>query len=138
MISHFARGVSRNCVFCEISRNPDPADEPVFHLFFDCATVEILRLEFFRWLTGNELFQIHRHDFFCCGPNEKRCEIWIAILYLFLFYVWECKLRKSLPEQNPLRYFILEEMDTIFKISKKMTFKRENCGINLSLERLQG
>jgi hypothetical protein len=125
MVSYFARGISSNCVFCEISRNPDPVDETVFDLFFDCATVEILRLEFFRWLTGNELFQIHRHDFFCCGPGESRCEIWITVTYLFLFYVWECKLRKSLPEQNRLRHFILEEMDTITKISKKNGIQKE-------------
>jgi hypothetical protein len=138
MVSHFARGISRNCVFCEISRNPEPVDETVFHLFFDCTTTEALRLNFFKWLTENESFELHRHEFFCCGPGELRCEIWTSIVYLFLFYVWECKLRKSLPEQNRLRRFILEEMNTVTKTCNRMANKKENCGINLNLERLQG
>jgi hypothetical protein len=79
ILSHFVRGVTRNCSFCEMARNPDPVDETLFHLFFDCPTTETLRNNFFKWLTNNENFLIHRHEFFCCGPLELRCDVWIAI-----------------------------------------------------------
>jgi hypothetical protein len=33
VLSHFVRGKSRNCTFCDIAYNPDPEDETPFHLF---------------------------------------------------------------------------------------------------------
>jgi hypothetical protein len=107
VLSHIARGVSRNCTFCSLEMNPDPVDESAFHLFYDCPTVERSREYFFKWLTNNDTFLLNRHDFFCCGPVGERSEIWITILYLFKFYLWECKKRNTLPVMESLQTFVL-------------------------------
>jgi hypothetical protein len=138
ILSHFVRGLSRNCSFCELARNPDPVDETVFHLFFDCPTTEALRYTFYKWLTNNENFNIHRHEFFCCGPTETRCDVWITISYLFKFYIWECRLRKSLPDPEPLKKFVFKELDIMKKVSKFFASKVMGCGLDLNLGRIQG
>jgi hypothetical protein len=97
ILSHMAHVISRNCTFCEILRNPDPVDETVFHLFFDCPSVENLGEEFFTWLTGTDRYNVNRHGFFCCGESEKICELCKVVNYCFKFHVWECKKRKSIP-----------------------------------------
>jgi hypothetical protein len=71
VLSHFVRGNTRNCTFCNIAENPDPEDETPFHLFFDCAATERIRIDFLKWVTNNENFSISRHDFFCCGPKQN-------------------------------------------------------------------
>jgi hypothetical protein len=117
MVSHFARGVSRNCTFCEISRNPEPVDESTFHLFFDCPVTENIRFSFFTWLTENPNFNLSRHEFFCCGPVQPRCEVWTTILYLVKFAIWECKKRKTLPVLDYIKEFVKSEINVIQKLN---------------------
>jgi hypothetical protein len=138
VLSHFVRGVSRNCTFCNITRNPDPVEESVFHLFFDCPTAESLREQFFDWLTYRENFRISRHEFFCCGPVENRCEIWVTVSYLFKFYIWDCKKRNTIPLLNDLKQFILGEILLMEKISKKFSKLKEGSRLVLTADRLQG
>jgi hypothetical protein len=137
VLSHFARGVSRNCTFCSLELNPDPVDESAFHLFYDCPTVERSRKYFFKWLANNDTFLLNRHEFFCCGPVGERSEIWITILYLFKFYLWECKKRNTLPVMESLKTFVLKELNVMTKVSKKMATYMGICGLNLNVNRLQ-
>jgi hypothetical protein len=85
VLSHFVRGKSRNCTFCDLAYNPDPEGETPFHLFFSCPTTERLRQSFYSWLYDNEQFLISRHEFFCCGGNDKKDEVITAINCLVLF-----------------------------------------------------
>jgi hypothetical protein len=137
MLSHFVRGISRNCTFCSLVRHPDPEDETMFHIFYDCATTEELRITFFKWLTSNNDFMLTRHDLFCCGPGVKRCETWVTICYLFLFFIWEHKLRKSIPQLAGLKKFIFGEVETMKKISLKFTVAVAKSGLDLSLDRIR-
>jgi hypothetical protein len=126
MVSHFVRGVSRNCTFCEISRNPDPVDESTFHLFFDCPVTENIRLSFFTWLTGDPNFTLSRHEFFCCGPVKPRCEVWTTIIYLVKFAIWECKKRKTLPALDYIKEFVRAEIKVIKKLNGSFRNKLSN------------
>jgi hypothetical protein len=138
VLSHFVRGNTRNCTFCNFAENPEPEDETPFHLFFDCAATERIRIDFFKWVTNNENFNINRHDFFCCGPKLNRCNVWITVLYLFKFFIWECKLRKSPLNIELLKSFVLKEIKTMSNISKKFEANLGKCDLNLNVQRLQG
>jgi hypothetical protein len=126
MLSHFVRGKSRNCTFCELARNPDPVDESAYHLFYDCPTTELLKDNFFKWLTKNNTFTLNRHEYFCCGPVIEQREIWTTIIYIFKFFVWESKQINALPTLDRLKIFFTKEMGTIRKINKSLNLKFEN------------
>jgi hypothetical protein len=136
MLSHFVRGNTRNCTFCEIARNPDPVDESAFHLFYDCPTSEALRENFFKWLTRNNNFTLNRHEYFCCGPVVEQREIWTTMIYIFKFFIWECKLIKVLPTLERIKIFFKKEMATFCKVSKLLKVKIDN--LNLALDDVQG
>jgi hypothetical protein len=102
IVSHFVRGISRNCTFCDITFNPEPEDERIFHLLYDCKTATVTRNNYFKWLTVNENFSLSRHEFFCCGSAIGGEVIKIAIQF-FKFYLWDCKQRKCLPVLNSVK-----------------------------------
>jgi hypothetical protein len=97
VLSHFVQGKTRNCTFCEISRNPDPEDETPYHLFYDCRTTERLQNNFYIWLLDDNNFTVRRHEFFCCGFGDRDWDIWMAVNILFKMYIWECRARYCLP-----------------------------------------
>jgi hypothetical protein len=103
MLSHFVRGQTRNCTFCDLNYNPDPEKKTPYHLFFSCSTTEVLRTQFYAWLFNDENFQINRHEFFCCGAGERKHVVNIAVNNLFRFYIWENKLRKNVPVLKKLK-----------------------------------
>jgi hypothetical protein len=127
ILSHMVRGISRNCTFCESVRNPEPVDETVFHLFFDCPTVENLRIELFIWLTGTDRYNLNRHGFFCCGESEKKCELCKVINYCLKFFVWECKKRKTVPTFEDLKKFLIAELKTMSSVDKKFWTRAGTC-----------
>jgi hypothetical protein len=127
IVSHFKRGVSRNCTFCELIHNPDPEDESIFHLFFACPAVEAIREDFFTWLSRDENFLLSRHEFFCCFTRQENSinsvDIIEVIVKLFKQFLWECKTRKILPVPLELKKFIKRELEIICNISKN--FKKK-------------
>jgi hypothetical protein len=137
VLSHFVRGTSRNCTFCTIAHNPEPNDESVFHLFFDCGTAEQTRNNFFRWLLNDNNFNFSRHEFFCCGSAPHLNNDFIAVTWLFKFYLWECKKRQSLPILNDVKLFVFQEINLMSKLNSDFRSRVENSIINYSLGRLQ-
>jgi hypothetical protein len=127
ILSHIARGISRNCTFCVLARNPDPEDETVYHLFFDCPTVEVLREEFFTWLTGTNRYNLNRHGFFCCGESEKTCELCKILNYCLKFYIWENKKRNSMPNLIELKKFLVAEIKTMAAVNKTFWTTAGTC-----------
>jgi hypothetical protein len=76
VLSHFVRGHSRNCTFCDVRRNPEIIDETILHLFYDCEPISALITNFFRLFTNDEYWNISRYEFFCCfrtvdDPNKN-------------------------------------------------------------------
>ncbi len=70
-VSHFVRGHSPNCTFCDILENPEEHHETPRHLFFECSAVENLTNNFFSWLfntdtviSNQELFTIFKREDF--------------------------------------------------------------------------
>jgi hypothetical protein len=134
VVSHFVRHVSRNCTFCDILLNPEEEDETVLHLFFNCTPVETIRDTFFKRLTGDNRFVIHRREFFgeFRRNNNNFYNESINILTILLRkYFWDCKVRKNLPMINKAVSFIGDEIKIMGKVSTKFYELWTKSGLNL-------
>jgi hypothetical protein len=135
MLSHFVRGQTRNCTFCDLNYNPDPEEETPYHLFFSCPTTEVLRTQFYAWLFNDDQFQINRHEFFCCGVGVRKQVVNMAVNNLFKFYIWENKLRKCVPVLAKLKKWFIGEISVMKKISKKFANLVDTSGLDLNQHR---
>jgi hypothetical protein len=62
-VSHFVRGHSPNCTFCDILGIQEINNETPLHLFFQCSVVENLTNQIFSWIL-EENVEISRQEFF--------------------------------------------------------------------------
>jgi exonuclease III len=122
LLSHFVRGHTRNCTFCDLVENPEEEDETVFHLFFSCSHTERIRTNYFRWITNDNNYFISRQDFFgICksfGDDDNLFMLWAS--KLFIFHLWQCKLKKMLPSVESAKKFLLREIDTMQNVSNEL------------------
>jgi hypothetical protein len=72
ILTHFVHDIGRNCTFCDLSFNPEEEPETVLHLFFNCRSVETLRTDFFKWITGDNRFEVTRSEFFSTFRRGNR------------------------------------------------------------------
>jgi Reverse transcriptase (RNA-dependent DNA polymerase) len=132
ILSHFVRGIERNCTFCDLTNNALEEDENILHLFYNCTTSENLREMFFKWLTDDNTFTVTRREFF--GEFRKNSRHLNEILslsgLLFKKFLWDCKVRKCLPNFLHLQQYYINEMELMSRISKKISNSKNNCGIN--------
>jgi hypothetical protein len=137
-LSHFVRGVSRNCSLCEITRNPEHNDETIFHLFFSCAVSERIRNQFYNWLTNDNNFILSRHEFFCChgGGNESRKLVLLVTNSLIMKFIWDCKLRLCIPTTEGLISYIKSEMQICMAINRNFNLAVANSGFNFFVNRV--
>jgi hypothetical protein len=138
VLSHFVRGHSRNCTFCDLILNPEIVDETTFHLFYDCTVAENIRLQFFKWLMNDNNFTINRHQFFCCFDYDvvSKNTVLQIIVRIFQHCLWECKLRKNLPDLAYCKKIIFRNISIICKTSTTFLERLRESNINLALERL--
>jgi hypothetical protein len=135
VLSHFVANVSRNCTFCDINLNPEAEDETPLHLFYSCLTTENLLSGFYSILTGNLNFIPTRNDIFIGFQLQPESQnvILNIITYLVLFFVWECRTRKCLPNLNKLIKFICTELETISGHNNAFRSISENCNFSTNL-----
>jgi hypothetical protein len=129
-VSHFNRNIDRNCEFCNLTENPDPEDESIVHLFFDCTTTEALRVRFFTKIFGRDLT---RQEFFVSANNDTFSKMYIlkVITILFMFFIWESKKRFCLPSYTLLNQYIKMEIETFAQYSQKFKKILQNSDIRL-------
>jgi hypothetical protein len=118
-LSHFVRGKSRNCTFCDVRNNPEIIDETPLHLFYDCEASSNLLATLFSEMTGGEVTNLSRHEIFCCFNRygDKRDLLLSITSKLFLFYLWECKLRLCIGTPYNLIKFVRSEIKLFFSPS---------------------
>jgi hypothetical protein len=85
-VSHFVRNHSHNCTFCDITGNQDIVDETPIHLFLQCTAVEELINEIFKWITGDQTFEISRKELFAFF-DRKDYYYYSNCLFRFYLYV---------------------------------------------------
>ena len=136
-IAHFVREYinDNNCTFCNLTQNPDIEPETALHFFWDCRTVEELRLLFFNWLLEENFFEISRREFFSVFKlnNNFLNEILNISCRLFMKFLWDCRLRSCVPQLLLLKNYIKTE----FCIMKNINgaFERALIGSNINIER---
>jgi hypothetical protein len=132
ILSHFVRDIERNCTFCDLTNNALEEDENILHLFYNCTTSENIRDRFFKWLTNDNTFTATRREFF--GEFRKNSRFLNEILsfsgLLFKKILWDCKVRKCLPNFLHLQHYYINEIVIMCKVSKKFCNAKNNCGIN--------
>ena len=138
-VSHFIRGHSNNCTFCDLVNNPEPEPETPLHLFYNCMTVETLRDEFFDWVMSTTIGAggpVTRQEFFTIFKRENSClnKILFLITKLFMKYIWDCKVRKSMPNLRLLRVYIKSEINIFSKCKRGFNEILAISGINLDRE----
>jgi hypothetical protein len=133
VVSHFVRGVGRNCTFCDYLRNPEEEDETLLHLMYNCTPAESIRNNIFKQIMDDELFMVHRREFF--GEfnlnNNFDNEMLMTVSILMRKFFWDCKVRKIIPTLPGTKSYISGEIQTMRKIST--TFDRTVAGCNLRL-----
>jgi hypothetical protein len=126
IICHFVPGVDRNCSICDAVMNPDPEDETPLHLFFSCRTVEDLLSDFFdeigTVISRQEYFAIPVRENF----NDNLTLFWVSVL--IKKYIWDCKMRKTIPVVDNLKSYVYTEFKTMTTISNfvKKTVERSS------------
>jgi hypothetical protein len=134
-VSHFIRGHSPNCTFCDLTGNQEVEDETVLHLFYSCRTSESFIENIFSWILG-ERANISRQEFFVNfnRPNHKKNEALFLISMLVKKFMWDSKQRFSLPNIENAKIFIKEEVKIMCYCSKKA----RKIFLNSEIEVLQG
>jgi exonuclease III len=132
ILSHFVRDIGRNCTFCDILRVPEEDDESIFHLFFSCPTSERLRHNFYSWISNGTLLNVSRRQFFgeFREPNNFYNELLNICTKLFKKFIWDSRVRKTIPAIENLKNFICDEVSTMAKCSKKFKTILQGSGID--------
>jgi hypothetical protein len=120
VVSHFVANHSPNCTFCDLTENANAERETPLHLFYQCESVENFLLFFFCWVTNSnvtaanmitrsQLFGIYIHE------NENKSRVLTIISKLILKYIWDSKLRFTLPVLAMAKTVIANELRSIIR-----------------------
>jgi len=136
-VSHFVRGHPRTCTFCDLVRNPDENDETIFHLFYDCPSVEPVITEFFSMIfnSARDRF-VSRHEYFVCFALEceKKNKLLHLVNLLVKYFIWECKIRFSLPTFNSMKKFVCLELSRILTQNRQIRNLIAQSGLTINEE----
>jgi hypothetical protein len=105
--------------------------ETVSHLFFECTYVEGVLLLFYKWLLSDDGYELGRRDFFqgfdmnCPKKNLTLDYVGVIIKK----YIWDCKLRFTIPNLQNMKSNFLDSYSTIYKISSKIRDTTNKSGI---------
>jgi len=112
-VAHFVRNHPPTCTFCDIRRVPEENSESTKHLFFDCNSVEGIITDLYTWIfNSNERRDITRTEFFV-GFNTGNIwsdQLLLLINLLVKKFIWDCKLRFSLPKSEDLKNTVISEL----------------------------
>jgi hypothetical protein len=134
-VSHFVRGHSPNCTFCDILEIPEEHNETPLHLFFQCTAVETLTNDIFSWLLDTETV-ISRQELFTIFKREdfRKNDFLTIFAKLLLKYYWDCKQRFCLPTLNNAKATLKKELEILIQCNSKIRQIHANSGIMLNRE----
>ena len=122
-VAHFVRNHPRTCTFCSVGQDPEDNPETFLHLFFDCQYAERIIEPFFTWIfNSNNVRYISRQEYFQgfstdCSNKNKVLEL---VLIIFKKYIWDCKLRFTIPHLAGIKSHFISVYKNIFSISRKV------------------
>jgi hypothetical protein len=139
-VSHFNANVDRACTFCKIAQKNliGPIMEETFeHLFFSCPhTNKVLNTFFAEFLHDLNLnLDTEKKSFLFTGINpitnsNENCFL-SSIAKLICYYIWDCKLKKTVPSVQSLTNDVFYNLENMRKansaISNAMTLNLLLC-----------
>jgi hypothetical protein len=119
IVSHFIPDVERSCTFCNVAGLQDEEDETPLHLFFSCIVSERVLDTFFNRFLG---VGISRQEFFAVPARENTSSNFTIFLTGMLVkkFLWDCKMRSTLPDSDLMERIILMELKTMATVSRKV------------------
>ena len=130
VLAHFAENIEPYCTFCLITRNNDPERDTVLHVFYSCPITEQFNERFFSWIFGvnrivgrSEVFGIFKEE------NVDNNKILFIITKISQKYIWDCKLRKTLPALDDLKNIVKSEVQILRKISITFNDCLQSCSL---------
>ena len=129
-VSKFVGGHESSCTFCDILKSTIENKETISHLFFDCDTTERLLNAFYSWIFNQDR-EIGRLEFFVgfLKEEEKNQEILTIVNCIVKKYIWDCKLRHTLPDLTALKSIFVSDYNVILRTSASVRKKHLSCGI---------
>jgi hypothetical protein len=128
VLSHFVRGQSRNCTFCDIIGNAEEEDETPLHIFYSCSVSENIINDFFNFIgtviTRQEFFTVPERD------NVFTNKILTLLCILIKKIFWDNKLNNCCPDPFFLQNFIKYEIRVICNINSEMREALLRCNLS--------
>ena len=130
-VAHFIRGHDENCTFCNEVRNPDPERETPLHLFYGCTVSERICNAVFSHYLGENV-TVSRQEFFVkfSKYTQTKNEILDYISVHLKKFLWDCKVRKGLPNFLLAIKYINSEIKCNKTINQKFAYKVNSSGFN--------
>jgi hypothetical protein len=134
-VSHFVRGHSPNCTFCDVLEIPEEHNETPLHLFYQCTAVENLTNEIFSWLLNSQV-EISRHELFTVFNRDdfRKNDFLTIFSKLLLKYYWDCKQRFCIPTLQNAKTILRGELEVLVQCNAKIRSIHVNSGINFNRE----
>ena len=118
-VAHFVRDHPSTCTFCDIGQVGEEFQESTSHLFYDCMYVEQCITDFYQWALGEPIGK--RSFFFGINDNNETKNLLYNITSAILKkYIWDCKLRFTLPDTEVLKTIFILEIKKIIELNKKV------------------
>ena len=128
VIVHFAENVEPYCTFCMLTRNNVLERDTALHVFFSCPTTENLNARLFSFVFGQNK-DVRRSEAFGFFNEENADDNFILFVVTKILqkYIWDCKLRKTLPLLDDLKNIVTVELKVLTKISIKFRESLQSC-----------
>jgi hypothetical protein len=132
-VAKFVQNHPSECTLCTVGKEPLPIMAETFsHVFFSCQYTEKYRVEMQNYYFPelDNLNDAQKKLFWLCGiltnngetiANPAIC----ATVCLINFYIWKCKLQKTLPAVSDFKGNITSEIKYLLKQSKYFREARE-------------
>jgi hypothetical protein len=118
-VSHFVRGHSPICTFCNITNEPDQNHEIPSHLFFDCPSVSEFVENIFKRVTDDEDFAIGKREFFTTFEYREysfaKNKVLTVISKFLIKYIWDCKVRYTVPRLDDCCEILQERIGDLIR-----------------------
>ncbi len=122
-VAHFVRNHPSTCTFCDLRLIPEENLENTKHLFFECSSVEGLIANFYTWaLNSNVRRDPTRSEFFVGFKtgNDWSDQVLHLINLLVKKFIWDCKLRFTIPTSEILKRTVINELRLITTLKKSI------------------
>ena len=131
VITHFVDNIEPYCNFCLLTRHFAPERDTALHVFYTCPVTEAFNEHFFSWVMGTQTIP-RRSEIFGVfqSENEDNNKILFLATKFLQKYLWDCKLRNTLPRIEDLREIVTEDFRIMKKANNKFRETLEACTIN--------